>query len=300
MALRISKTSHQALRFERAKWIVSRAILTRLPPVLAPTLWARKVTPFLDDYAAPRLPVMLERRALLIADPSDRIQREALLTGRWDAQATQLLASALPMRGTMFDVGANVGLASLAVGAKCHGRQVTIHAFEPSTDNLVQLRRNASANEWLDLRVNPCAVGAAAGEVTLTHGAESGHHHVGGRNGASGETVRMITLDDYALENEVTTVHALKLDVEGHEVEVLGGATRLLTERRVRMILCEVEDDHLRRAGTSASQLVEELLNFGYVPFGLAQVRERVKRVIEYHPPRLSGDVAFVPVGDVT
>jgi FkbM family methyltransferase len=285
---------------EQAKWAMARAVLTRLPAALGPTLWARKIAWTLDPQAAPAGPTVLERQALLLPDPSDRLQREAMLTGRWDSQAARLLASSLPEGGTMFDVGANVGLASLSVGARCNGRRVTIHAFEPSTANLAHLRRNAAANDWLDLRINPSAVGAAAGEVQLVHGAESGHHHVDARGSAAGETVHMIALDDYASQQRIDIVHALKIDVEGYELEVLRGAARLLTEKRVQMILCEVEDDHLRRAGTSARQLVGELLAYGLVPFQLAAVRTRVRDVIDYRPARLSGDIAFIPVDRVT
>jgi FkbM family methyltransferase len=170
-------------------------------------------------------------------DPTDPLQREAMLTGRWDSQAARLLAAALPPSGTMFDVGANVGLASLSVGALSYGRGVTIHAFEPSVTNLAQLRLNASANQWLDLRISACAVGASAGEARLVLGEESGHHHVAPNGSESGRTVRVITLDDYAAEHDVARIDALKMDVEGYELSVLRGCERLLAERRIGMIL---------------------------------------------------------------
>jgi FkbM family methyltransferase len=285
---------------ERTKWIVAKAVLSRLPSVLGPTMWARTVVPALDDAAAPTGAVRLERRATVMPDPTDRLQREALLTGRWDSQAARLLAAALPASGTMFDVGANVGLASLSVGALSYGRSVTIHAFEPSVTNLAHLRRNASANKWLDLRINACAVGASAGRARLVLGEESGHHHVAHNGSTLGQAVHVITLDDYAAEHQVARIDALKLDVEGYELSVLQGCERLLEERRIGMILCEVEDDHLRRAGTSAVELVSALQDSGFAPFGLSPVRERARNVIEYRPPRLAGDVAFFPLADVT
>jgi hypothetical protein len=49
----------------------------------------------------------------------------------------------------------------------------------------------------------------------------------------------MTTVDRYCTENEVAGIDLLKLDVEGHELDVLDGAAGMLSERRIRLIAFE-------------------------------------------------------------
>jgi len=53
------------------------------------------------------------------------------------------------------------------------------------------------------------------------------------------ETVRLDTLENYCREKNIQKIDFLKVDVEGHELEVFKGGTSLFREGRVRVIQFE-------------------------------------------------------------
>jgi hypothetical protein len=63
-------------------------------------------------------------------------------------------------------------------------------------------------------------------------------HHFGIEFEAA-ETVQMRVLDDYCSERGVQRIDLLKLDVEGHELDVLQGAKRMFQEQRIGMVSFE-------------------------------------------------------------
>jgi len=60
------------------------------------------------------------------------------------------------------------------------------------------------------------------------------------------------------------SIRLMKVDIEGAEVRALRGAKRLRAEDRP-LLLIEVEDSHLRRQRSSATELFALLADAGYV-----------------------------------
>lgn len=145
----------------------------------------------------------------------------------------------------IFDVGANIGAITLALAKR--NPRARIHCFEPTHYALAKLRRNLALNPALAERVtvNPCFVGRASGSVT--HAAAYASWRVDGACAADahathgGEwmeaTTVMTTLDDHAASHGMPKVHLLKIDTDGHELEVLAGAQRLLATSRPRIVM---------------------------------------------------------------
>jgi FkbM family methyltransferase len=253
--------------------------------------------------ARPALPLRVGHAATLLVDTRDRLQAELYLTGAWEPRLQQLIVDRLPPGGTFFDVGANVGLASLSVAARLHRSGVRVHAFEPSPANVALFGEQLARNPQLvrSVRLNAVAVGATPGELALRLGAESGHHHLV-TDGARGDAqVAVVTLADYAREHGIDTIDVLKMDIEGWELQALRGADELLREHRIRALVCEVEQTHLERAGTSAEALIGHLLSRGYVPVPLERFGQRLRSALTrgLTPAPLAGDVAFLPVEDL-
>lgn len=112
------------------------------------------------------------------------------------------------------DVGANVG--AYSVRAASSGMKV--YSFEPNPENAKVLRRNAEINH-LSVDLFECALGSKEGEARLSpNGALS-------RVSLDGSVVIPVrTLDSFDLPR----VDLLKVDVEGHEFEVLKGAEKTI------------------------------------------------------------------------
>lgn len=49
----------------------------------------------------------------------------------------------------------------------------------------------------------------------------------------------MITVDDYCRESHVEHIHLLKIDVEGHELDVLHGATEMFQRKAIDVVTFE-------------------------------------------------------------
>lgn len=216
----------------------------------------------------------------------DWVQGTTLLTRRYEPELLTFVTRRLAGGGTMIDVGAHIGLVSLTAA---QNPGVTVHAFEPDPANVVQFRRNLELNPVARVELNEVAVGEEAGEVHLSVPipGQSSIGHISDE----GLPVPQVALDDYADEHGIERVDLLKMDVEGYECSVLRGARRLIEERRVGVIVTEVHEAFLERAGASRAELESLLAGYGprpLPPVGLHRIRPAEK--IDYD------NVLFEPV----
>lgn len=127
-----------------------------------------------------------------------------------------------------------------------------VFAFEPQPGAAAMLRRYVSAFRWTNVTVSEGALSSSVGTCTLLTPGDRGVSPAASLVGASlPPGARTLTVDvdplDTWLERRSpgSRVALLKVDVEGHELEVFRGARRVLTEHRPH-ILVECEVRHLR------------------------------------------------------
>jgi FkbM family methyltransferase len=147
----------------------------------------------------------------------------------------------------IFDVGASTGqfLSVLIPPLISASIPLNVHAFEPSA---VAFKRLDSAfGGRPDISLNNAGLGRTAGEFELHSNAVGSSlaslsprrlDHFGIDFSAS-EKVRLETLDGYCLGKGIDAIDLLKIDVEGHELEVLQGSLRMFGEKRVAMVSFE-------------------------------------------------------------
>ena len=124
------------------------------------------------------------------------------------------------------DVGANIGNHSL-YWSEVTGSNVV--AFEPNAPALKMLRDNVELNTaGARVQIHPVAVGSSAGFAVMEL---PDSMNIGSARAvmASAGEVTMTTLDTAV--DHAKLVRLLKIDVEGSELSVLKGATRLLSQR---------------------------------------------------------------------
>jgi FkbM family methyltransferase len=151
---------------------------------------------------------------------------------------------------TVVDVGANEGQYSAdvwAVNGDAH-----VFAFEPHPGTYSRLLSHASRMGIERMTAINAACGSASGQLVLYDYAGSGgtSHaslHAGVieelHKGASDQhVVEVIDLDTFAAKHGISLIHLLKIDAEGHELEVLKGAANLLRENRIRAIQLEFNE----------------------------------------------------------
>lgn len=147
----------------------------------------------------------------------------------------------------IIDVGANIGYYTLPVAAAFS--ESTIHSFEPNSTIARKLEKNVAANEFDDrVTIHTTAISKEAGETTLyvppnhekasLHRAHSESPDFFGESGVDRtERVDKTSLDALVKSGEVTAPDALKIDVEGHELEVLEGAQHVLSQHKPTVYL---------------------------------------------------------------
>jgi FkbM family methyltransferase len=150
-----------------------------------------------------------------------------------------LFSSAVNRHDVVVDVGANVGIYVHAL----RRRGAFVEAFEPQPACSTVLKAYAAANP--SVRVHEVALGASESTVTLSIPIDRGRIARGsatmGRVAGEHDTIHvpMRTLDSFAFDR----VNAIKIDVEGAELEVLSGAAATL-ERTRPLLLVEIEQRH--------------------------------------------------------
>ena len=137
----------------------------------------------------------------------------------------------------VIDVGAHVGNHTIFFSAICH---CFVIAFEPDQNNYEMLKRNIFLNN-LEKRVElwQAALSSQSGLGQVVDGptATASTRRL---SLTSDGSVSVVRLDDVALEKRV---HLLKIDVEGHELQVLLGAAKLIERYRPRIYVECLDED---------------------------------------------------------
>jgi FkbM family methyltransferase len=155
-----------------------------------------------------------------------------------------------PDSPVIFDVGANLGNWSL----QCleHFRQhVRLYIFEPSRYTFDRLTENLSATHGtlLGKMVFPFNMGlsdatqaamlyydkklsgmASVYKRKLNHFAKSLNYE---------EKIEVMTLDDFCQRQDIGRIHFLKMDTEGHELNILKGAEKMIAASAIDFIQFE-------------------------------------------------------------
>lgn len=180
---------------------------------------------------------------------------------RDDAAIVRLARALLPRDGVFIDVGANVGLHTLAIAHHVSEGGAVV-AFEPHPVNHRLLVHNLEQNCLRHVVAENCGLAEAAATLTGTARADGGNWSLASRGDYQFE-VRLVRLDDYLCDHPLPRLDLMKIDVEGAEVRVLRGARQTI-ERFRPLIVFEVCPSWLAKMETSVAALFAELVGHGY------------------------------------
>ena len=163
-----------------------------------------------------------------------------------EIRALRTLIQKYPQKDwVIFDVGANTGTYSRTVMDVLGKIPFRLYAFEPSPKAFEKLNNSLPAHS--NILLWKMGFSDARKEIVLYADEESSTlssvyqrklEHVG-RTFSHQEKVTVDTIDQFCSDNQVTQIHFLKLDVEGHEWSVLQGASAMIESDKISFIQFE-------------------------------------------------------------
>jgi FkbM family methyltransferase len=172
----------------------------------------------------------------------------------------------------VIDAGAHLGSFTLALAAaRCR-----VLAVEASARNVDLLRASVAFNGFSEVRVVHAA--AAAAEGSLSFLADGAWGWVAAPGEPFTEYTPAVRLDDLVDLLQWERVALVKIDVEGSELSVVRGLSRLLARDDAPALYYESNAHTLGHAGVQPGEVVAALEAFGYrsylaTPGGLRRVR---------------------------
>ena len=148
------------------------------------------------------------------------------------------------MPKVIFDVGANDGSTALALVK--HFDPHVVYAFEPVESTFAALQEGTK-NEArikafriaLSDNIGNGSMNCYNGSVLASLCDETPVTSVKSDFFVGTEQVELTTLDTFCMAHKINEIGLLKIDTEGHDLAVLKGSHRLLSERKIGFIIVE-------------------------------------------------------------
>ena len=173
--------------------------------------------------------------------------------------------------GVFFDVGAHTGIYSII--GNLNKNKNSIISLEPFYLNYARLMSNLKLN---NMSSNNCILSAASNEQGVDKfliSTSLQYHSSGGKISESGNiSVKKIKLDNINVNNKIS---GIKIDTEGHELEVLEGA-KILLNKFVPDIIFEINEEVFNKC-------INILKNFGYKFYFIDEKEKKIVEILQFN-----------------
>jgi len=198
-------------------------------------------------------------------------------TGVYEPFELALIESLLEPGDCAVDVGANIGLHTLAMSAAC-GEGGTVLSLEPDPENMALLTRNLEANGCTNVEPLPIAAGDRPETLRLFLNSENrGDHRVyDPGDGRPSITVRAERLDRLLPDRRLLPA-LIKIDVQGWETRVLAGAVPLLRDLERFALVTEFSTKDLQEAGSNGLAYLSMLDDLSLAVYEIDEAERAVR-----------------------
>jgi len=193
----------------------------------------------------------------------------------------------------IFDVGANIGAMALQFAKQSPlGR---VYAFEPTFYAFAKLKRNLALNPELANRIvaiQSFVSSETSGEANIKAYAswkvggsdDSGKHLIHGGTVKPAQGIGAISLDDFCEQNNIEKLDFIKIDTDGHELEVLKGAQKIIGKFKPAIIF-EIGIYLLQERGVDFSDYLKFFASLNYCLLNCDSLREITADNYRRHVP---------------
>ena len=203
--------------------------------------------------------------AQLIADVSNPLPRQCLLTKSFEPEFFAITQPFLTKGGIFFDVGANFGFCSFGLIDCLDKKQIEYHLFEANPNICYCLQQSAQLHPQEKIKINNCCVTNTEGSSKLKiHHQQLASSYIAD---VGDYQVSNLVLDQYISENGIEKIKLLKMDIEGWEPFALQGLSNSLKRGLIEVIYLEVSWDNLARNNFNPEDCFQILRATGFQLF---------------------------------
>ena len=215
--------------------------------------------------------VVRTRPGLKVRVYADGMYTRLFLFGEYEPAHSEIYRALVRPGDVVFDIGANFGWYT-GLLARQVGAAGKVHAFEPLPTVAALTRETVAMNGLNDaVELANEGVGSVSGTFTVYTFTKLPHGHASaadlGRADAVPHECRITTLDAYVAAREIARIDFVKVDVEGHELEVFKGATRTLCAPEAPIVSFEINRRCLDSRGIAPAAVSGQLRACGYTHF---------------------------------
>ena len=212
------------------------------------------------DFIPPGMQLMSEINGFRFwFNTADREMGVRMAAGVYEPETVRFMRKVIKPGMRCLDIGAQTGFFTCLM-ASLVGANGEVIAFEPFATSYELLVRNVAENNW-ESRVRLRNIAVSDSDAEIRAGVVAGMV-VADMNGV--DIVKSVKLDNL----EFSKIDFVKIDIEGHEPSALRGMQQLL-KNDSPMILTEINEYWLNRAGSSAVQYISLLRSLDYELFKL-------------------------------
>jgi FkbM family methyltransferase len=167
----------------------------------------------------------------------------------------------------ILDVGANIGITALYYASI--NTKAQIFAFEPHPETFKRANDNIELNKFKNIHLFNIGLAQKKESLKLyeVNQKNPGMNRIlSDYKNLPFKRINVEILDQFCLENNISKIDFIKIDVEGFEYFVLLGGGEVIQKSKP-ILFIELDDNNLRENNKSAKELIDLLKKFGYKEF---------------------------------
>jgi FkbM family methyltransferase len=196
-------------------------------PLLAPQLLhdEAEMAAYLNAFPYDEYPIFdVPNVGRFYIDDNEGSVKKTLRSGQpWEKSTIKAMEEHVVPGTIVLDVGAHIGSITIPL-ARMVGSEGHVYAFEPQKKVFRELFYNVKLNQLINVTPLRFAVSSETSIIEMTSDTKHDGRVRIARQKQGGDVAEARALDSFGFSN----VSALKIDVEGHEINVLRGAEELI------------------------------------------------------------------------
>lgn len=225
------------------------------------------------------------------------ISKALYLYGTREADQVFIARSEIKKGMRVLDIGANIGYYTLLEAALV-GPGGRVYAYEPHPDNFRMLRKNVELNNFSDrVRMRQMGVSDREGAFEFFVSPKSNLHtlnprrfHQDAKKSRFNSSIEIEVADIAGIVRDAGDIGFIRMDIEGHEVEVLNGLSAAI--RDLRILPSVMFETHFPKYDNKDHDIGKTLLSLLSRGYGIEAIVSNDKsndplRIMGYKPEKV-------------